>query len=128
MNTVVKICFFALFAVILSGIVTPQIPAFKGYFSLGAAIVLFFCFFSVLTPLLNRFLNLFGEKAPQEIVSVAIKGLGTSFLVSVCASFCRDLGEEGIATKLELFGKAAILYLALPLMEEIIKMVEEILP
>lgn len=128
MTFAAKVCFFALLAVILSCIITPVNPAFKHYFSAGAAVILFLSFLTIISPLLERFTLLFGSAAPKEILSVAFKGLGIAFLVSVCASFCRDLGEEGVAGKLELCGKGAMLYLALPLLEEIMSMIETILP
>lgn len=128
MSFVAKICFFALFAVILSCVLTPQFPQFKPYLSAAAGILLFLSFLAAVSPILTRFGALFGNQIPSGILSTALKGLGISFLVSVCASFCRDLGDEGIAGKLELCGKGAVLYLALPLLEEIVTMMEGFLP
>jgi stage III sporulation protein AD len=59
--------------------------------------------------------------------SLLYKALGICILTSVASSFCRDLGEEKIAEKLELCGKAALMFLSLPVLEYLLNLIGEIL-
>ena len=65
--------------------------------------------------------------AMGEGFSILWKGLGVSLAVSVTASFCRDLGEEGVASKLEMCGKGAVLSLTLPILEDVLDLIGEML-
>ena len=49
-----------------------------------------------------------------------IRALAIVFLVRVCASLCRDLGEPSIAAALEFAGKAELFLLAIPLLERLL--------
>lgn len=57
-------------------------------------------------------------------LSVMLKSLGIAFLTHICASVCRDCGENTIAGYAELAGKIEMLIIALPLIEEIIGIAE----
>jgi stage III sporulation protein AD len=119
--------FFALFATLLIQSVAPLSERFKGYMTAGATLILSILFFRQAEPILAAFKAL-GQKAETGgFFTPLFKGLGISFLVSFTASFCRDLGEDSIAKKLEICGKAAVLYLALPLVGEILSLMEEVL-
>ncbi len=61
------------------------------------------------------------ESASPYIMTV-LKVLSLGYAVSLTAEVCRELGEGGIASKLELFGKIEMLLLCLPRIEEIISL------
>ncbi len=127
MKEALSLCFFALFAVILSGILSPLSPSYKGLFSAACGIVFFLYLIRILRPILDRFSQILEQAKLGGLFECVLKGLGISILVSICASFCRDLGEEGVAVKLELGGKAVVLGLSLPILEEILSLIGEIL-
>lgn len=56
------------------------------------------------------------------------KALGIAFIVEITADACRDAGESGLAAKLELCGKAELLLLALPLIEELFELTQRFIP
>ena len=60
-------------------------------------------------------------------VRTLLKALGVAFLAQMCAGVCRDCGEAGIASWVEWIGKMQILLLSLPLMSEILGVVERVL-
>lgn len=55
----------------------------------------------------------------DESFSVSVKALGISYITYISAEICRDCGEGGMATKLELLGKLEIMLLALPLIKKV---------
>lgn len=57
-----------------------------------------------------------------EATSLALRVLGISFLTEITAGICRDLGEGGLATKLEWCGRAEILVVSLPMLSRLLSL------
>ena len=76
-----------------------------------------------------RYVEELSELLPSAglYVGTLLKALGVAFLAQMCAGVCRDCGEAGIASWVEWVGKAQILLLSLPLMSEILGVVERAL-
>jgi len=127
MKAILFLCFFALFSVIMMELVSPFSPRFKGILSWGAGLVFFFFLLQWLKPAVDLFSVLTEKTEKKELFTVLFKAIGISFLVSVCASFCRDLGEDSIAKKLELCGKGAVLSLSLPILEGILEWIDRVM-
>lgn len=125
--TVISICFFAILAAILSGVIAPIGPKFKILISTGAGIVFFFLFFRYLSPVIDLVRTMTEKTGSPALFSLVFKGIAISFLFSLCSSFCRDLGEEAIASKLEMCGKGAIVCLSLPVLQAFFKLLEEVM-
>ncbi|MBO7761831.1 MAG: hypothetical protein J6T24_03435 [Clostridia bacterium] len=75
------------------------------------------------TFLLGRYATLFsflrelpGGETVSEAVTLSFRVLGLSFLTETSAGMCRDLGEGGLAIRLEWCGRAEILLVCLPLL------------
>ena len=82
-------------------------------------------FFYALTAFSETF-SLLGEftyaKTLSPYVNTIMKILAVGYCVSLTAETCRELGEAGIASKLEILGKAEVLLLCLPEMKKIIEL------
>ena len=52
--------------------------------------------------------------------TLLLKALGIGYLTQIGADICKDLGAEGIASKLELCGHIELLVLCLPLVENLL--------
>ena len=55
-----------------------------------------------------------------EYADLAVRALGVAVLSHICASVCRDCGESGLASGVELAGKLEILALCMPLIVKIL--------
>ena len=62
-----------------------------------------------------------------SVASIIVKALCIAFISYMCASVCRECGEGGIASFVELAGKGEILLLSLDLIGEILSVAEKIL-
>ena len=62
-----------------------------------------------------------------SVASVIVKAMCIAFISYMCASVCRECGEGGIASFVELAGKGEILLLSLDLIGEILSVAEKIL-
>ncbi len=125
MNSVLLLSFFALFSVILLKLTEDFSPKFKGFFLCGASCLFFIMFIKQVSPAFHFLTKITQASGFSSLFQLLLKALGIALLVSISASFCRDLGEEGVASKLELCGKGAILSLSLPVLQEILKFVGE---
>ena len=51
----------------------------------------------------------------MQYIAAALKCSGVGMAVTICSSVCRDGGQTGLATKLEIAGRIMILSVALPI-------------
>lgn len=62
-----------------------------------------------------------GGELLGSAVSLSLRVLGLSFLTETTAGICRDLGEGGLATRLEWCGRAEILLVSLPTLTRVLE-------
>ncbi len=55
-------------------------------------------------------------------LSVLLKAVGISYIAGITADICRDAGENTLAGNVELLGRAEIVLLSLPLVEELLSL------
>lgn len=125
MTTLFALSSFALVTVFLLKITGELSPKFRFLICAGAAVIFFRAILSFLSPLYETFSSL-SEKTAVPYLSLLLKGAGLGLLTEISASFCRELGEEAVAGRLETAGKAAILALSFPLIGEIARLVGEL--
>jgi len=125
MNPVLPLCFFALFCVILQKTSGEISPAFKTFLTCGAGILFFLFFSKHIVPVFTFVSSLSSRGNLSQYFTLLWKAMGIALLVSVSAGICRDLGEEGVAGKLEICGKALILSLSLPVLQKIMEFIGE---
>lgn len=90
--------------------------------SLTAAAIL------ALTPVLNRADTLLaGAGLNPEQTAVIGKALGICCVTELAAGICQDAGESALKTAAVLFGRAALLLLALPLIDPLMTLIGELL-
>lgn len=55
-----------------------------------------------------------------DYAAILFKAVGICLLTQLAGDVCRDSGESSIASKIELAGRAAILLIALPMIQEVL--------
>ena len=68
-----------------------------------------------------------GDALPEGTWAILLKALGLAFLTELTAGICRDSGETGLASWVEMAGKIEILLLSLPLVENVLSAVSGLL-
>lgn len=94
---------------------------------LAATLVLFGAALLLYAPVLTRIEKLFSLSDSGTIGGSLLRATGIGLVCEFSAAFCRDLGENTVAQGVLLFGKLEILVLALPLVDDLIKIVGELL-
>lgn len=62
-----------------------------------------------------------------ELVSVLLKAAGIGMVAELAGLICADAGEQAMARVLHILSNAAVLWLSVPLLRELITLVEEVL-
>lgn len=120
MNTILTLSALGILGAFLLKITEEISPKFKSYLLCGAGILFFLVFLKWLLPLFEVISALCEETSQKELFSILLKALSLSLIISFATSFSRDLGEEKMAEKIELGGKAVLLSLSLPILKEIL--------
>ena len=126
--TAIKLCMLAITgisaALILKQWRSDLLPLFRIALLVGFGGVLL----SLSAPLISYLHKLIEATGMQQAhAEILFKGLGIAILTQCCADICRESGESGIASNVELVGKLEILLLALPLLDELLSLARELL-
>lgn len=63
-----------------------------------------------------------------EYVSLAVKVIGISYITQLSCEICRDAGENALAVNMEFAGKIMLTAVCVPVISDLIYIVERILP
>ena len=125
--SLIALCFFALLAAFLAVTVKEMEPRFASLLTTGAGVVFWLYALRAFLPVVQEMVGI-AENSPLEApFSAMFRALGLALAVSLSAGVCRDLGENGVAEKLELCGKGAILALAAPLLKSLLTTLSSLL-
>ena len=63
-----------------------------------------------------------GSEIAASALSLSLRAVGLASVTEITAGICRDLGEGGLATKVEWCGRAEILFVCLPTLRSILSL------
>ena len=120
-------------AVVLSGVILTMVVG-KQSRDIGLLLTLAVCVMvciasmHVLEPVMEllRELRRLGSLDP-EVFSVALKCAGIGLLTELIGLICADAGERAMAKAREVLGAATIVWLSLPLIRQLLSLIEGVL-
>ena len=96
-------------------------------FSLAAAVFVFLCILPQIETLTSTFREWAELSGMPEVFGALLKALGIVLIGRITADLCKDAGESAIASGVELAVKAAVLLTALPLLNRLLSLLQEVL-
>ena len=98
------------------------------YICAGISLIIFLGILSRLTVLLDIMEEIAGyiDLAPAY-TGMLIKMLGITYVAEFSSAICRDAGYQTIAQQIEIFGKAVVLVLGLPVILALLEMIRDFL-
>ncbi len=118
----------AMLAATLSVMIKKYNPEYSIFISIIAGIFILSVMLYEVAPSVQKIKDLIATSGVSyEHAKTLFKALGICFLVQFASDSCNDAGESALAAKIELAGKILIIGLALPLFEEVIKIVSKLL-
>lgn len=119
----------AVAAAILCMVVRMQQPQMAGLCAMAAGLMLVASALENLSGLKSVFAQLTALGGLQEgYLGTLMKVLGVSYTAELAAQACADLGEGGLARKVELVGKLSVFTLTAPLLMSLLEMILELAP
>lgn len=122
-----KICLAGVAVVSLAVIIKKWNSDFLPFLRLGATVLFAGAVLTLAGPIASSLKELSQSAGLAPYAALLLKALGIAILTQCCADICRDAGESGIGTGVEIAGKLEILLLSLPLMQEILTTAKELL-
>jgi len=98
---------------------------FAFYVSLAANILIFSCALYTLLPFFNYINELAFGEIYSEYFKIMFKAVAIAVLTSVVSGICNDADEYSLAQKFEMYGKATILVLSIPILKNIFDIVSD---
>lgn len=68
-----------------------------------------------------------GAGINSEYIVIILKIIGVSYLAGISAELCKDAGENAVASKIELAGKLIIMFMSMPIINNLIGVVKGII-
>ena len=117
-----------LVGVILTMVVRHQRPDFAVLLSLGICCTVCLAganYLSALTDLLGKIRSL--GSLDRTAISAILKCAGIGFLGELAGLVCMDAGHSAMAKALQILASGAVIYLSIPLFEQLLDLMEEVL-
>lgn len=122
-----RICMLAITALILSVLIKQWKSDFLPFVRLAIALFFSVMIVSAASPLIHYLETLMESTLTSEYTALLLKALGFAVLTQVCAEICKECGEGGLASGVELIGRIEILLLCLPLISDILTLAKELI-
>ena len=126
--SIIRIAGVALIACALSVAVKQIRPEFGIYVPIAAAVIIFVYAVSELCGIINTLtqrLETFGMD--KGYLAILMKSLGLSYTAQTAADICKDAGESALSNKVEMCGKVMILSLCIPVIFDVLDMINEVI-
>ena len=77
-----------------------------------------------IVPMITEIKQIFADSGiPDSWIALLFKALAVAFITQLTAQLCRDCGESAIASAAEMWGRAALVFLSLPLVRALLEQV-----
>lgn len=124
----VKIAVLAVCAILCTGVVRRGAPEFGVLLALGTGAAILLVAYDGLEQVLAAMERLAGfAQLDQSVLGPVVKTVAISILTKITGELCRCAGEGGIAAFVETAGTILALGMALPLAEEVLKLMGQLL-
>ena len=114
---------------VLCMVVRQHQPQMASVCAVAAGLMLTLSALQNLSDLSGLFAHLTALGGLKEgYLGTLVKVLGVSYTAEMAAHFCEDLGEKGLARKVELVGKLSIFTLTAPMLLTLLQIILELAP
>lgn len=126
---IIKIVGIGLITVFTIMIVKPIKPEVSIIIGLCGGILLLTQTINYILEVVATFTGLFDKTGlNSNLLSIVLKIIGVGYLTEFSASLCNDSGNTSIGDKILFAGKVIILFIALPIITNIIEIIMRLLP
>lgn len=121
------VCIFAVSSVCLISILRQTNSQLANVATAVAGIGLFIYVIKGIAPFAEFIIEISRETGVNTYFITMLKALAISLCCKMCSDICRDCGENSLASKVELAGKAGIVIISLPIVESLLAVARDML-
>lgn len=122
----IRICLLAVTGVTAITLIRKWSADFLPLIRLALAVLIAAVVITFSSPIVTYLQNLTDATGIAPYTEFLFKALGIAILTQCCAELCRESGEGGAASGVELAGKVEILLVSLPLINELLSTAKEL--
>ena len=128
METLLKICAIGIAALIIISIVKTYKPEFTVEVTLCAGMILLYFIIDSLKYGFGFIADIYEDLSyGKEYFPIILKVLGIAYITEFAAAICQDAGEKSIASKVELAGKIAMFFAAIPVFTSLLDLLNSLI-
>ena len=128
MSEILKICAIAMAGIILIALIKTYKPEFTVEIIICVSVIILWAAADSLIYAFTYMENLYGQLSyGKEYFPVIIKALAIAYLTEFTASLCEDAGQKSIGTKVELAGKIAVFFVAIPVFTSLLNLLTSLM-
>lgn len=122
-----KICMLAVLGIAITAILKQWRADWLPFVRMALVAGFGLAALSLADPIVSYLQGVAATSAIAPYAPMLFKALAIAYITQYAAELCRESGESGMASGVELVGKIEILLLSLPLVGEILQMAEHLL-
>ncbi len=122
-----KMCGLVLCALIICIVFKNIKSEYSLFLRIAVTVLVSLVSLALFEPLFSFIDEISKNTVVYSYLPILTKVLGIALLVQVTADICKDAGESSLGERIELFGKAEILVISIPLIKNLFKLCESIL-
>lgn len=128
MDTITQAVALGVVGAICAAVIKKQTPDVALTLTLCAVALILSGAMSAFRPI-RELMDVLADRAglSAAVLSPVIRTVGVALLTRVSAELCRDAGERGIASAVEVAGGACALVICLPLFEAVVQLILDLL-
>ena len=125
--SIISVCAFAIVSACIIGLVRVLRPELAVLAAAVAGVVLLVYVVSAIAPFVSFIKGVTAECGVQGYFVLMLKALAISFCCKTSSEICRDCGEGSLASKIELAGKASIVLISLPVVQQLLDIAKDMM-
>ena len=128
MEMLIRVAVVAVVGSIIGLIIKKTNPETSLLLTIAISVFAIYLAFDVVTSVVG-FIRSLSETAgiSPAFLGVVLKTVGIAVITKISSDVCRDAGQSGVASGVELAGTVTAIYVSLPLMEGVIRMLNSLI-
>lgn len=125
---IMTVCGFCIASVIACKAIESDSRQIKTVLTLTVSVILLIYSAGFVSQIFSAVSSLFeSAKIDNMYIKVIFKSLGVTYLAQFASDYCKDCGENAIASQVILAGKISVLVISLPLFKAFIEIVKSLI-
>lgn len=125
--SIFTVCGFAVVSACAIAVIRQLRPELASIAAAVAGVLICAYVVETVAPLISFIKGIASEHGVESYFTLMLKALAISFCCKTASEICRDCGESGLASRVELAGKAGIVLISLPIIVKLLEIAEDML-